>query len=256
MHIQGITMRKTLMIGLLCFMTNSVQAAVFDMRDYFESLPSPYPAQSSSDLWTFQVGNHNGSLIAPLGDSYYAGGSLLPQQIGMLVNTGQLGCTPGFCPSSPSTTVATFDGVFVHPGPSTNMAAVFHASSAMQISKIELQSEMVQNGNNGNGFNVTVNSVLGGVTNTIGTFVFDYSSTLNSFMNTIYTPASLTLQAGDMIEILYGNNGSYLYDHGNVNAQITTGPAVSPVPEPEIYAMMGLGLGLLGWVGRRKQRAA
>jgi hypothetical protein len=32
---------------------------------------------------------------------------------------------------------------------------------------------------------------------------------------------------------------------------------VSPVPEPEIYAMMGLGLGLLGWVGRlRKQQAA
>jgi hypothetical protein len=31
-----------------------------------------------------------------------------------------------------------------------------------------------------------------------------------------------------------------------------TGP-VAPVPEPEIYAMMGMGLGLLGWVGRRKK---
>lgn len=30
----------------------------------------------------------------------------------------------------------------------------------------------------------------------------------------------------------------------------------SPVPEPEIYAMMGLGLGLLGWVGRRRKAAA
>jgi PEP-CTERM motif-containing protein len=28
---------------------------------------------------------------------------------------------------------------------------------------------------------------------------------------------------------------------------------VSPVPEPEIYAMLGVGLGLLGWVGRRKR---
>jgi hypothetical protein len=27
----------------------------------------------------------------------------------------------------------------------------------------------------------------------------------------------------------------------------------APVPEPEIYAMMGIGLGLLGWVGRRKK---
>lgn len=30
----------------------------------------------------------------------------------------------------------------------------------------------------------------------------------------------------------------------------------APVPEPEIYAMMGLGLGLLGWVGRRRKTAA
>ncbi len=28
---------------------------------------------------------------------------------------------------------------------------------------------------------------------------------------------------------------------------------VAPVPEPEIYAMMGLGLGLMGWVGRRRK---
>ncbi len=26
-----------------------------------------------------------------------------------------------------------------------------------------------------------------------------------------------------------------------------------PIPEPEIYAMLGVGLGLLGWVARRKK---
>jgi len=30
----------------------------------------------------------------------------------------------------------------------------------------------------------------------------------------------------------------------------------SPVPEPEIYAMMGLGLGLMGWIGRRRKTAS
>lgn len=35
--------------------------------------------------------------------------------------------------------------------------------------------------------------------------------------------------------------------------EVTT---VTPVPEPEIYAMMGLGLGLMGWVGRRKRAQA
>jgi PEP-CTERM motif len=30
----------------------------------------------------------------------------------------------------------------------------------------------------------------------------------------------------------------------------------APIPEPEIYAMLGLGLGLMGWVGRRKKPRA
>lgn len=37
------------------------------------------------------------------------------------------------------------------------------------------------------------------------------------------------------------------------NIQLTD---VTPIPEPEIYAMMGVGLGLLGWVGRRKKLQA
>jgi len=32
--------------------------------------------------------------------------------------------------------------------------------------------------------------------------------------------------------------------------------AAAPIPEPEIYAMMGLGLGLMGWVSRRKRAQA
>jgi hypothetical protein len=30
----------------------------------------------------------------------------------------------------------------------------------------------------------------------------------------------------------------------------------TPIPEPEIYAMLGLGLGLMGWVGRRRKMQA
>jgi len=30
----------------------------------------------------------------------------------------------------------------------------------------------------------------------------------------------------------------------------------APIPEPEIYAMMGVGLGLMGWIGRRKKLQA
>ena len=43
----------------------------------------------------------------------------------------------------------------------------------------------------------------------------------------------------------------------NTNAFETDNHAfISAVPEPEVYAMMGLGLGLMGWVGRRKRAQA
>lgn len=57
----------------------------------------------------------------------------------------------------------------------------------------------------------------------------------------------------------YGNFGAPFGYPTNID----TGPAnrydagtftyVAAVPEPEIYAMMGLGLGLLGWMGRRRK---
>ena len=44
-----------------------------------------------------------------------------------------------------------------------------------------------------------------------------------------------------------------LYSGPVVLGTVSSPPPVSPVPEPEIYAMMGLGLGLLAWIGRRKK---
>jgi PEP-CTERM motif len=40
------------------------------------------------------------------------------------------------------------------------------------------------------------------------------------------------------------------------NATLDFGGTTAPVPEPEIYAMLGLGLGLMGWVGRRRKQQA
>jgi len=46
----------------------------------------------------------------------------------------------------------------------------------------------------------------------------------------------------------YGANGSFAAPGIGAWMYVT-----APVPEPEIYAMMGLGLGLMGWAGRRKR---
>jgi hypothetical protein len=53
--------------------------------------------------------------------------------------------------------------------------------------------------------------------------------------------------------ILAGSNG--LGGGGVITFPPGGGPpvVVAAIPEPEIYAMMAVGLGLLGWVGRRKK---
>jgi hypothetical protein len=69
----------------------------------------------------------------------------------------------------------------------------------------------------------------------------------DSWLSTLsYAPLFTSSPHQDRLDIFDATsasapNGSY---GGNV--------AVAPVPEPEIYAMMGIGLGLLGWVGRRR----
>lgn len=58
----------------------------------------------------------------------------------------------------------------------------------------------------------------------------------------------------------FAANTNYLIENPNPIGDnyefYLSGMTVTAVPEPEIYAMMGLGLGLMGWVGRRKRLQA
>ena len=60
----------------------------------------------------------------------------------------------------------------------------------------------------------------------------------------------------------YSAIGFYNFEEGNANflkfkilslAVAADTGSVSPAPEPEIYAMMAVGLGLMGWTARRKK---
>ena len=246
-------LRAVVTVALLATGSGSALADSYNLRTYFESLQPSYPVQAASNQWSFYAGSAiGGSLISPSGANYY--GPETYQQIGTLVDTGTSGCTSGFCPPDPSTTLASFDGVFVHPGSANPTSVVFRADSAMTVTKLDLLSETVGNGNLGNGFDVSVRSYTGGSYHSIGSFGFSYGTTLTSFNQTIYN-SPVALSAGEFIEISYGNAGNYGYDHGNINVTVTTGAVTAPVPEPETYAMLLAGLGLLG-PARRRPRAA
>lgn len=249
MPYQSRTIRHGLRAATAAFLaigSGSVLADTYNLRSYFESLQPSYPTQSATNQWSFYAGSAiGGSLIAPSGANYY--GPETYQQIGALVDVG----TNGY---AGPTLNATFDGVFVHPGSATPTSVVFRASSATTVTELKLLSEMVGNGHFSNGFDVSVRSYTGGGYHAIGTFAFDWLSTLTTFNQTVFT-APISLAAGEFIEVSYGNAGSYLYDHGNIDLTVTTGAIAAPVPEPETYAMLLAGLGLLG-LARRRGKAA
>jgi hypothetical protein len=59
-----------------------------------------------------------------------------------------------------------------------------------------------------------------------------------------------------MMMLAASDTGPYARDYSAVEIGILhdIGYTVTAVPEPETYAMMLAGLGLLGWVTRRKKR--
>ena len=234
----------------------AAQAAptTYDLRGYFDSLSDPYPTQQATNLWTFHRGDHSGTLLPAYGADYYDYGNVLYQQIGSKLNVGEGGCSPGFCPANPAQSLATFNGVFVHPGSSSATSAVFHIQQDATLDEVKLWSETVGNGNNGNGFDVQVRAIIGGQAQALVAFLFDFAGTRNTKDEHVVAPG-LSLHAGDMIEILYGNNGGYLYDHGNIEAFITLSPGTGgggTVPEPAGTALACLGLTALSLLRRRQ----
>jgi len=66
----------------------------------------------------------------------------------------------------------------------------------------------------------------------------DHTGVAGSLMNPFYTEAFSGPQADDI-----------------AGMQFIYGRAVAAIPEPEIYAMLGLGLGLMGFAARRRKLA-
>ena len=97
-----------------------------------------------------------------------------------------------------------------------------------------------------------------------GTWTPKYSFNGGSLVNGIWATGD-TYSFGPTVDIssgfVSGLNTIDFYVEGNgvtdgfaLRTVGFTAELLNPVPEPEIYAMLGVGLGLMGWVGRRKKQ--
>jgi hypothetical protein len=97
---------------------------------------------------------------------------------------------------------------------------------------------------------------------TSGRLVFngDLLNPLVSFASTGNSPTFIgvvAMMTGQTLDLVVGNNSDFSADNTPVSFTITSTPVTAPIPEPETYAMMMAGLGLLGVVARRrKQKSA
>ncbi len=233
-----------LLLSMLAGSAGLAQAADYDLRSFVEANWDYIAPQASGALWTAHYGDQDGVLLPPLSAAAYGFACGTCTQIGQRIDAGDTAWGSGAA-------LPTFDGVFLHPGPSdaSSVAIVFTAPSDISLQGVTVHAEMVSNGLLGNGVDVTVSHTRGGVTSTLGSFVVsgaDYTPQAFSF-----GVAPLLFMAGDRITVDVGPNGGYSYDHLNIDVVTTA----APVPEPETYALMLAGLGLVGFAARRRRAA-
>ncbi|MEQ9459462.1 MAG: hypothetical protein RIG82_00735 [Phycisphaeraceae bacterium] len=132
---------------------------------------------------------------------------------------------------------ATFPGTFVHPGPSQPAVLVYAPQTSTPVSIVELHAELVTNGLTGNGLTIDVYSTINSLTSHHGGIVVAGNA------NAFHTPipvGSLILNPGDTLKVVIGNNGSYLFDHLNLDVTLTL-----PEPASAVLLMLPLGLSVM-----------
>ena len=164
-----------------------------------------------------------------------------------------------------STSGISAQSILTGTDPGNLMAAGWSFASISQIDTLLTNAGMIGPFNGSNSpLNFAAASsflTLFGATGSFGTnsFIQAFSSDSPS-PGLLYTPVVLA-DSG------IGIGGADLMGAGGVPATVTNPtigswlvmsstapPPVAAVPEPEIYAMMGVGLGVLGWLKRRQKR--
>lgn len=204
-------------------------ADVNDLRDFYEV--AGFGPQNAANAWCVRYGGPDGALLGSAG-SYFSGPYDHGTPIfGPLLAVGDYaGWWHG----------ATFEGLFVHSGPGISLNVQRNFAEATTVRGLTVDAEMVLNGSGGNGLSVDIFTIIGGVRTHRGGFAFDISTPETA--HAVDFGADVAFGAGDRLEIVYGDAGSYLYDHANTNVRLNV------VPGPGVLAVLGVAV-----LGRRRR---
>lgn len=206
------------------------RADILNFRDWLTA--NPTTPNSAANEW-FGLQNVNGSFMATDGSMWYSPG--FPNSTPLMALRTTVGSDNG------AAGPATFDGAWAHPGPAIESVLVFEPTTPTWIGGVDVRSELIANGLSGNGVTITAWATISGNTFPLGqtslTGVNDQTDSFN-------LPQLTFMQPGDRVQIAFGDNGSFLFDHVNFNAWIT-------VPAPGVAGVIAA-MGMLGVCRRRR----
>ncbi|MDX2198128.1 MAG: immunoglobulin domain-containing protein [Phycisphaerae bacterium] len=193
-------------------------------------------AQRAGCAWTFRQGSENGPLLVgvvrngpngAVGDWGDPPAAFTIPVVGPVVSNVAGLNQLTFGPSRPP----SMTGLFFHPGNTADadVFAVFSPQTAITITRIDLDAEVINSGSNG--VLLSVDARIAGVTQPlIAPTLIPFTASGHQTITPSFSP--LTLNPGDAIWIRGDNNGSPFFDWCNANLRMTLrgGPVILAVP--------------------------
>ena len=225
--------RLLIFVAVIVGCTGAARAATYDISTDFSTASNP------NDVWTYGFSTTLGGILIPYVQSSTSGGIQAwrslnanePVDFNNQTNGAIITCVG--CDALPAHTAA------FHPGPNGEFSVYRFIAPSAGIYMLDATFVGIDHGD-------TDVHILDN-----GTEI--YSANIATQGDSQSHSETRTLLLGETIDFAVGvgTDGSFLFDSTSINGSLT----LSAVPEPEIYGLLTAGLGLIGFVARRRKKA-
>jgi len=228
--------RLLIFVAVIVGCTGAAQAATYDISTDFSTASNP------NGVWTYGYSTTLGGILIPYDQPSTSGGiqfwqSSIVQVSGTPVDfnnqTNGAIITCGGCDALPAHTAA------FHPGPNGEFSVYRFIAPSAGIYMLDATFGGLDHG--GTDVHILDNGAE------------IYSANITTQGDSSSHSETRTLLFGETIDFAVGRgiDGTFYYDSTSINGSLTT----NAIPEPEIYALLMAGLGLTGFVARRRKKA-